>query len=148
MSDSNGVLPELFDLIKSGYAGTLPNGNIVDRREFPEAVPVAKNSLFGAPEPLPIKCSPEDCKHLNFMAQVNVARIMDEGVAETEPASHYFADITVSCDQCGMPFHFVGLPFGLSPHEPMASPDGLEARMPIKPGPLPVCSGKARFDVF
>jgi hypothetical protein len=92
--------------------------------------------------------NPVDCKHLNFMANVEVARIMEEGVPETELASHYYAEVTVKCDQCGLPFHFAGLPFGLSPYEPMASPDGLEARMPIKPGPLDVMAGKARYTLF
>ena len=34
-----------------GYAGILSNGNIVDRREFPKAIPVQKNSIFGTVEP-------------------------------------------------------------------------------------------------
>ncbi len=42
-------------LIKSGYAGVLSNGNIVDRREYPEAIPVQKNSLLGVPEPKELK---------------------------------------------------------------------------------------------
>lgn len=82
------------------------------------------------------------------MANVQVARIMDEGVPETELASHYYAEITVHCDECKLPFHFVGLPFGLSPLEPLASPDGLEARMPIAPGPLDMKEGKAKFVVM
>ncbi len=39
------------ELIRSGYAGVLPNGNIVDRREHPNAVPMAANSMMGVPEP-------------------------------------------------------------------------------------------------
>lgn len=48
------------DLIKtmeindSGYAGILSNGNIVDRRKHPEAIPVQKNRLLGIPEPKPL----------------------------------------------------------------------------------------------
>lgn len=42
------------DLIKSGYAGVLPNGNIVDRREHPNAVPCQENALFGTPKPKPL----------------------------------------------------------------------------------------------
>jgi len=34
-----------------GYAGCLSNGNIVDRRKHPEAIPVQKNSLLNVPEP-------------------------------------------------------------------------------------------------
>lgn len=46
-----------YDLIviayinESGYAGCLPNGNIVDRRFYPEALPVQKNSMLGIPQP-------------------------------------------------------------------------------------------------
>lgn len=36
---------------KEGYAGILPNGNLVDRRENPLAYPVAENSLFGVAKP-------------------------------------------------------------------------------------------------
>jgi len=35
----------------SGYAGCLRNGNIVDRREFPEAIPIQGNSMFGVVKP-------------------------------------------------------------------------------------------------
>lgn len=35
----------------SGFAGVLPNGNIVDRRYFPEAIPVQENKLFGVAKP-------------------------------------------------------------------------------------------------
>ena len=36
---------------EEGYAGMLPNGNIVDRREQPDAVPMQKNNLLNVPEP-------------------------------------------------------------------------------------------------
>lgn len=36
---------------KEGYAGVLPNGNIVDRREYPEALPMQQNSMLGIPKP-------------------------------------------------------------------------------------------------
>jgi hypothetical protein len=38
----------------SGYAGILSNGNIVDRRFYPNAIPVPENKLFNIPEPKPI----------------------------------------------------------------------------------------------
>lgn len=44
-------LYETVDLIKSGYAGILSNGNIVDRRKFPEAYVIHENPLFGCPKP-------------------------------------------------------------------------------------------------
>ncbi len=40
-----------LEVIKSGYAGILQNGNIVDRREHPEATPIQENSMFGTPKP-------------------------------------------------------------------------------------------------
>jgi hypothetical protein len=42
---------KVMEINDSGYAGCDRNGNIVDRREHPEAVPVQKNRLLGIPEP-------------------------------------------------------------------------------------------------
>lgn len=36
---------------RSGYAGMMPNGNIVDRRKHPEAIPIQANRLFNVPTP-------------------------------------------------------------------------------------------------
>lgn len=38
-------------LNESGFAGILSNGNIVDRREFIEAVPIQENRMFGIVKP-------------------------------------------------------------------------------------------------
>lgn len=38
----------------AGYAGMLPGGELVDRREHPEAIPIPKNDLLGVPEPKPV----------------------------------------------------------------------------------------------
>ena len=35
----------------AGYAGMLPEGMIVDRREHPEAIPVQENSMLGFAKP-------------------------------------------------------------------------------------------------
>ena len=41
-----------FELLNaSGFAGVLPNGKIVDRRYYPEATQVEKNSIFGTLKP-------------------------------------------------------------------------------------------------
>lgn len=45
------MLLEIQELNKSGYAGILPNGNIVDRRKFPEAIPIQENPLFNVAKP-------------------------------------------------------------------------------------------------
>ncbi len=42
---------QILDTIKSGFAGVLPTGRIVDRRAHPEAMPIQKNELLGVPEP-------------------------------------------------------------------------------------------------
>jgi hypothetical protein len=44
-------LVEIYEINQSGYAGINPNGNIVDRRKFPKAVPVQKNEMLNIPEP-------------------------------------------------------------------------------------------------
>lgn len=43
-------LIDIYEINQSGYAGVLPNGNIVDRRKFPDAVPVQENNLLGIPK--------------------------------------------------------------------------------------------------
>ena len=47
-------LIEVYEINQSGFAGIMPNGNIVDRRKFPSAIPVQENSLFGIPAPRPL----------------------------------------------------------------------------------------------
>jgi hypothetical protein len=47
-------LVEIHELNASGYAGVLPNGNIVDRRKHPNAIPIQANSLFGVVKPKPL----------------------------------------------------------------------------------------------
>ncbi len=42
-------LIKIHDINQSGYAGVNRDGQIVDRREFPDAVPVMKNSLLNIP---------------------------------------------------------------------------------------------------
>ena len=49
------LLLKTLEISKSGYAGTLSNGNIVDRREYPEAIPIEENKMFGVPKPIKIK---------------------------------------------------------------------------------------------
>jgi len=42
---------ELLEAITHGYAGILPNGNIVDRRKISGARPIASNSLLNVGSP-------------------------------------------------------------------------------------------------
>jgi hypothetical protein len=41
----------MFEVIKSGYGGVLASGTLVDRREYPQAIPIAENTLLCAPKP-------------------------------------------------------------------------------------------------
>ena len=44
-------LIKIHEINQSGYAGCDRNGNIVDRREHPEAVPIQENRMMGIPKP-------------------------------------------------------------------------------------------------
>lgn len=46
-----GEYKKILEMNKSGYAGVLQNGNIVDRRKYPEAIAVRQNFALGIPEP-------------------------------------------------------------------------------------------------
>lgn len=47
-------LVDTYELLQSGYAGVNQQGTIVDRRVEKNAVPIQKNSMFNAPDPLPV----------------------------------------------------------------------------------------------
>ena len=49
------MLEWIQGLNKSGYAGCGRQGTICDRREFPDAIPVQENSLFGVVKPKKLK---------------------------------------------------------------------------------------------
>ena len=82
------------------------------------------------------------CPHENFTRRFDVHRITD---GEGGPVRNYFADIAISCTDCGLPFHFVGLPSGLSFTRPMVSVDATEMRAPIAPGRAEL-AGSMRFE--
>lgn len=65
------------------------------------------------------------CNHMNFAAQVSVARLEDKGA--------FTADIRIRCIECGIPFQFLGLEPGVDMQGARVSIDGLEARMAICP---------------
>ena len=47
-----GCLPtDLPHLVASGWAGMMPNGNLVDRRLHPTAIPLARNDALRIPVP-------------------------------------------------------------------------------------------------
>jgi len=42
----------VIEVIEIGYAGILPDGQIVDRRNYTNAIPIPKNSLLKTPKPV------------------------------------------------------------------------------------------------
>ena len=70
------------------------------------------------------------CEHKNFQAFIKVNRIQD---GELGPVVGHEADIKIQCVDCQDFFEFVGVPTGLSPIQPMTSPDFTELRCPIIP---------------
>jgi hypothetical protein len=86
------------------------------------------------------------CEHENFSAQVDINRLTQE---EGGPITAYHADVTVRCAECNEPFHFVGLPFGMSlVGGAMSSVDGLVLNCKIAPGKLEISNfGKAKYTV-
>ena len=81
------------------------------------------------------------CKHMNFAANVAVARLEDVG--------RFMAEITIKCAECGKPFQFRGLQPGLDTDGARVSLDGLEANIAIVPqGTTPTpFDGIAGYDI-
>lgn len=65
------------------------------------------------------------CKHMDFAASVNVARLEDTG--------RFMAEIRVTCADCGRPFQFLGLEPGIDLSGARVSINGLEANLAICP---------------
>jgi hypothetical protein len=78
-------LIKVHEINQSGYAGINPNGNIVDRREFPNAAPVQENRMLNIPKP----------KKLETFIEKHMARIKQKTVeskaklAEIHAANFY-----------------------------------------------------------
>lgn len=80
------------------------------------------------------------CKHESFQANCRVNRLEDTG--------RFVADIRITCVQCGLPFHFPGVPYGMLNDGPTSSMDRVELRTPIIPGPAAIpTEGHAIFEM-
>lgn len=66
-----------------------------------------------------------NCKHESFACEVNVNRLED--------VSRFTADVRIRCNQCGVPFRFIGLPAGVDINGAAVSVDGCEARLAVAP---------------
>lgn len=71
----------------------------------------------------------ENCGHEQFYSDVQIDRIVDD--RDESVVKGWYACIMVFCLQCNTPFHFKGLPYGLTPDQPRTDPAGIEARMPL-----------------
>lgn len=93
-----------------------------------------------------VKEKVERCIHARFVASVSVGRLSD---VVDGPITGYTANVTVKCEQCNLPFRFLGSEFGSHPREPRLSADSCELRAPIEPAHvteilgMPVRSGTA-----
>lgn len=65
------------------------------------------------------------CQHMNFDAEVRVARIENKG--------RFVAEIQIKCRDCGIPMQFMGLKPGFDFDGATVSLDGLEANIGIHP---------------
>ena len=70
------------------------------------------------------------CKHESFYTVAEVNRITD---GDEGPVVGYSLDLRVACDQCQLPFRFLGLPVGVDSNGASVSADGQEGRFAIAP---------------
>lgn len=80
-----------------------------------------------------------DCPHMNFAANVAVARIEDKG--------RFCADIRIQCADCGQPFRFICPEAGFSPDRPTVNVDGTELNCPIEPEIVKVLRTNLRYEM-
>lgn len=71
---------KVIELSKTGYAGVNKQGQIVDRREFPNAVPMPANTMFGVPAPLFVSENPLTKCHADLQAEKRTQNIVNEPV--------------------------------------------------------------------
>jgi len=67
----------------------------------------------------------DKCKHQNFEANCEMARIEDIG--------RFVLHVRVRCSACGVPMRFLGLPLGLDYNSATVRFDGTEARLAVYP---------------
>lgn len=67
------------------------------------------------------------CNHSNFMTEVEINRLGDHSPVR------FCADIRIRCEDCGLPFRFIGLPAGVDLNGAATSVDATEGRFAIAP---------------
>jgi hypothetical protein len=81
------------------------------------------------------------CAHERFSADVKVARIGDG-----DPIRNFVAEVSVRCDDCGLPFHFVGPDSGFSFRRPTVNVGATTLHAPTAPGEGPMPE-RIRYEV-
>ena len=76
----------------------------------------------------------DTCEHPGFRARVETHRLTDDAGR----VRNYVAEITISCDVCGEPFHFIGPGTGYSFRQPTIDVPGTTLHAPIAPGERPL----------
>lgn len=72
-----------------------------------------------------------NCEHRTFLINANINRLLAK--EDEEPPVRYVAEIRITCEDCGKPMRFVGLPIGMDMTGASVSPDGQEGRFSIYP---------------
>lgn len=80
-----------------------------------------------------LRKDPTTCPHDNVFAHVAVIKYEEY---QKEGSDRRMAEIKINCADCDAPFHFIGVPGGLSPNQPMCSPFSDELRAPIVAGTI------------
>lgn len=78
----------------------------------------------------------EECFHLNFYAECNMARIVENDEDPNDPKvkpSDYVLEVTVHCLDCGKPFLFKNVPGGYNFDSPTVNFEGNKIHLPTKP---------------
>ena len=82
---------------------------------------------------------PKTCAHEQFVAAVDVNRMLDTG--------RFLADVRIKCVQCDSPFRFLGVAAGIAWDRPACSINETELHVPIEPEGEPRLPSSARFEM-
>lgn len=99
-----------------------------------------RQRIVGRPPGVPVR-SPDACPHEHLQVRADVNRIVADGLegeaALTADPIAFDLEIALDCIACSTPFHFMGLPIGLSPAHPTSSLDGMTMTAPMRPAGSP-----------
>lgn len=70
---------------------------------------------------------------MDFEANVEVNQLLADGSPEDSTPIGFDATIRVWCKDCDEKFRWIGVPYGLSPRQPMTDPAEEELRAPLRP---------------